>query len=214
MGARWARPPVPLGNFPIKAAGGFVFDWAASGPVCFAPGLKRCQESAAVIGFREFLQCCCWAASRAGRKPAFRRTLLNQGCAAAGFRLRRGGATVSIFGLSKHALVPGTPPTGSLASWTPQAFSSKRSIADQRLGTKRYPSHMGPREARAAEGRHAGILAQSCGARPRTWERKRPGTFTLKAAEQAGKLSARPEAIGHYWQKAARLFERAAGNFA
>src|SRR5262249_22054877 len=61
-------------------------------------------------------------------------------------------------------------------------------------------------EASAAE--RAGLLAHHW-LEAEDWEKAL--TYTLQAAEQAGKLYARPEAIRHYWQ-ALDLFERLPGN--
>ncbi len=61
-------------------------------------------------------------------------------------------------------------------------------------------------EAPAAE--HAELLAHHW-LEAEDWEKAL--TYTLQAAEQAGKLYARPEAIRHYWQ-ALNLFERLPGN--
>jgi predicted ATPase len=90
----------------------------------------------------------------------------------------------------KHALVQDAACSSLLRGRRQELHAAIATALEQRSA-----SHM-DQEASTAE--HAGLLAHHW-IEAEDWEKAL--TFTLQAAEQAGKLYARPEAIRHYWQR-------------
>jgi class 3 adenylate cyclase len=117
----------------------------------------------------------------------------------AGLVLRRGFPPEASF-LFKHALVQDAA-YGTLLRGRRQELHAGVATALE----ERSASHL-DQQPSAIE--HAGLLAHHW-FKAEDWERAL--NYALQAAEQAGKLYARPEAIGHYWQ-ALDLIERVPGN--
>ncbi len=117
----------------------------------------------------------------------------------AGLIFRRGGLAQSSF-VFKHALVQDAA-YGAL-------LRGRRQELHARIATALEQRSASPLDQTASAAERAGLLAHHwCAAED--WERAL--SYTLQAAEQAGKIYARPEAISRYWQ-ALDLFERLPGN--
>jgi class 3 adenylate cyclase len=117
----------------------------------------------------------------------------------AGLVLRRGVLPQATF-VFKHALVQDAAYSTLLRARRQELHAGIATALEQR--SARHTDQ----ETSAAE--RAGLLAHHW-LEAEDWERAL--TYTLQAAEQAGKLYARPEAISHHWQ-ALELIERLAGN--
>jgi hypothetical protein len=117
----------------------------------------------------------------------------------AGLVLRRGVLPQATF-VFKHALVQDAAYSTLLRARRQELHSGIATALEQR--SARHTDQ----ETSAAE--RAGLLAHHW-LEAEDWERAL--TYTLQAAEQAGRLYARPEAISHHWQ-ALELIERLPGN--